>query len=85
MSHLPSLTTELVEQALRSHIEILSDSCAVKEQIKKNYAIKCVEDIKKGVLIVPAIRQLLKITKGMVRQQFNKNDKVGVDFLCLLI
>ena len=85
MSHLPSLTTELVEQALRSHIEILSDSCAVKEQVKKNYAIKCVEDIKKGVLIVPAIRQLLKITKGMVRQQFNKNDKVGVDFLCFLI
>lgn len=75
LSHLPSLTTELVEQALRSHIEILSDSCAVKEQVKKNYAIKCVEDIKKGVLIVPAIRQLLKITKGMVRQQFNKNDK----------
>ncbi|XP_015755638.1 PREDICTED: ubiquitin carboxyl-terminal hydrolase 24-like [Acropora digitifera] len=75
LSHLPSLTTELVEQALRSHIEILSDSCAVKEQIKKNYAIKCVEDIKKGVLIVPAIRQLLKITRGMVRQQFNKNDK----------
>lgn len=76
LSHLPSLTTELVDQALRSHIEILSDSYAVKEQIKKNYAIKCVEDIKKGVLIVPAIRQLLKITRGMVKQQFNKNDKV---------
>lgn len=75
LSHLPSLTTELVDQALRSHIEILSDSYAVKEQIKKNYAIKCVEDIKKGVLIVPAIRQLLKITRGMVKQQFNKNDK----------
>jgi hypothetical protein len=34
------------------------------------------EDIRKGVLIVPAIRQLLLITKGMVKQQFNKHDKV---------
>ena len=67
----------MVDQALKSHIEILSDSYAVKEQIKKNYAVKCVEDIRKGVLIVPAIRQLLKITRGMVKQQFNKHDKVG--------
>ena len=66
----------MVDQALKSHIEILSDSYSVKEQIKKNYAIKCVDDMKKGVLIVPAIRQLLKITRGMVKQQFNKNDKV---------
>lgn len=77
LSHLPSLTTDMVDQALKSHIEILSDSYAVKEQIKKNYAVKCVEDIRKGVLIVPAIRQLLKITRGMVKQQFNKHDKVG--------
>ena len=76
LSHLPSLTTEMVDQALKSHIEILSDSYAVKEQIKKNYAVKCMEDIRKGVLIVPAIRQLLMITKGMVKQQFNKHDKV---------
>ena len=69
----------MVDQALKSHIEILSDSYTVKEQIKKNYAVKCVEDIRKGVLIVPAIRQLLKITKGMVKQQFNKNDKVWLD------
>lgn len=75
LSHLPSLTTDMVDQALKSHIEILSDSYAVKEQIKKNYAVKCVEDIRKGVLIVPAIRQLLKITRGMVKQQFNKHDK----------
>ena len=66
----------MVDQALRSHNDILSDSYAVKEQIKKNYAVKCMEDIRKGVLIVPAIRQLLLITKGMVKQQFNKHDKV---------
>ena len=76
LSHLPSLTTEMVDQALRSHNDILSDSYAVKEQIKKNYAVKCMEDIRKGVLIVPAIRQLLLITKGMLKQQFNKHDKV---------
>lgn len=73
---MPSLTTEMVDQALRSHNDILSDSYIVKEQIKKNYAVKCMEDIRKGILIVPAIRQLLLITKGMVKQQFNKHDKV---------
>ena len=73
---MPSLTTEMVDQALRSHIDILSDSFTVKEQIKKSYAVKCVEDIRKTVWVVPAIRQLLKITKGMVKQQYNKHDKV---------
>lgn len=73
---MPSLTTEMVDQALRSHNDILSDSYAVKEQIKKNYAVKCMEDIRKGVLIVPAIRQLLLITKGMMKPHFNKHDKV---------
>ena len=66
----------MVDQALRSHIEILSDSFTVNEQIKRNYAVKCVEDIRKSVLIVPAIRQLLKITRGMVKQHLNKHDKV---------
>jgi ubiquitin carboxyl-terminal hydrolase 9/24 len=83
LSHLPSLTTDMVDQALRSHIDILSDSFAVKEQIKKNYAVKCIEDIKKGVWIVPAIRQLLKITRGMIKQQYNKHDKVLSDIITL--
>lgn len=47
LSHLPALSTHLIEQALNEHLLILSDSYIVKEQVKRQYVMKCVEDIKK--------------------------------------
>jgi len=47
LSHLPALSTHLVELALEEHLAILNDSYTVKDQIKRNYVGKCVEDIKK--------------------------------------
>uniref|UniRef100_A0A671LMK9 Ubiquitin carboxyl-terminal hydrolase 24-like n=1 Tax=Sinocyclocheilus anshuiensis TaxID=1608454 RepID=A0A671LMK9_9TELE len=47
LAHLPTLPTTLVQQALEEHLTILSDAYAVKETIKKNYIVKCIEDIKK--------------------------------------
>lgn len=47
LAHLPALSTHLIEQALDEHHAILSDSYSVKEQIKLQYVIKCVDDIKK--------------------------------------
>uniref|UniRef100_A0A4W3HTX5 Ubiquitin carboxyl-terminal hydrolase 24 n=1 Tax=Callorhinchus milii TaxID=7868 RepID=A0A4W3HTX5_CALMI len=47
LAHLPLLPTNLVQQALEEHLTILSEAYAVKEQIKKSYIIKCIEDIKK--------------------------------------
>ncbi|XP_051510524.1 ubiquitin carboxyl-terminal hydrolase 24 isoform X1 [Myxocyprinus asiaticus] len=47
LAHLPTLPTTLVQQALEEHLTILSDAYAVKETVKKNYIIKCIEDIKK--------------------------------------
>ncbi|KAK1897205.1 Ubiquitin carboxyl-terminal hydrolase 24, partial [Dissostichus eleginoides] len=41
------LPTSLVQQALEEHLGILSDAYAVKETVKRNYIIKCIEDIKK--------------------------------------
>ncbi|KAF3835079.1 hypothetical protein F7725_027637 [Dissostichus mawsoni] len=49
LAHLPSLPTSLVQQALEEHLGILSDAYAVKETVKRNYIIKCIEDIKKLV------------------------------------
>jgi len=46
LAHLPTLKTGLIEQALDEHLAILSDSFTVKEPIKKQYVIKCVEDIR---------------------------------------
>jgi len=40
------LKTSLVELALEEHLAVLSDPFAVKEQVKKQYVIKCVEDIR---------------------------------------
>lgn len=47
LAHLPTLPTSLVQQALEEHLGILSDAYAVKEAVKRNYIIKCIEDIKK--------------------------------------
>lgn len=46
MAHLPALSTPLIEQALSEHLAILIDSNIVKEQVKKSYVVKCVDDIK---------------------------------------
>ncbi|XP_077980970.1 ubiquitin carboxyl-terminal hydrolase 24-like [Glandiceps talaboti] len=72
LSHLPALPTHLIEQALDEHLTILSDSFSVKEQVKKSYVIKCVDDIKKGFWVVPAFRQLHHITRSIVKQTYHK-------------
>ncbi|XP_056118772.1 ubiquitin carboxyl-terminal hydrolase 24 isoform X3 [Rhinichthys klamathensis goyatoka] len=83
LAHLPTLPTSLVQQALEEHLTILSDAYAVKEAIKKNYIIKCIEDIKKSsqqtnpqtVWVVPALRQLHEITRSFIKQTYQKQDK----------
>ena len=47
LSHLPSLPTILMEQALDEHLNILlHNDTAIKEQTKRTYVNKCVSDIK---------------------------------------
>ena len=46
LAHVPSLNTRLMEAALYEHMGILQDSYAVKDTLKKQYVMKCVEDIK---------------------------------------
>lgn len=52
LAHLPMLKTSLVELALEEHLAVLSDPFAVKEQVKKQYVIKCVEDIREVLVFV---------------------------------
>uniref|UniRef100_A0A8C9VNZ6 Ubiquitin specific peptidase 24 n=1 Tax=Scleropages formosus TaxID=113540 RepID=A0A8C9VNZ6_SCLFO len=115
LAHLPTLPTGLVQQALDEHLTILSDAYAVKETVKRNYIIKCIEDIKKiqiqeetkcsseiqvtfltgswsrkklslvskssqqsnpqTVWVVPALRQLHEITRSVIKQTYQKQDK----------
>jgi len=46
LAHLPMLKTSLIELALEEHLAVLTDPFAIKEQVKKHYVIKCVEDIR---------------------------------------
>ncbi|XP_014661859.1 PREDICTED: ubiquitin carboxyl-terminal hydrolase 24-like [Priapulus caudatus] len=75
LAHLPTLPMRLVESALDAHFSILSDSFAVKEQLKKNYIMKCIDDIKKGVWVLPALRQLNSIARSIAKQTYNKQEK----------
>nr|XP_033771654.1 ubiquitin carboxyl-terminal hydrolase 24 isoform X3 [Geotrypetes seraphini] len=82
LAHLPTLPSNLIQQALDEHLTILSDAYAVKEAIKKSYIIKCIEDIKKSsqhnpqvVWVVPALRQLHEITRSFIKQVYQKQDK----------
>ncbi|BFY99847.1 hypothetical protein BsWGS_02887 [Bradybaena similaris] len=75
LAHLPSLSTSLVEQALDEHHAILSDSYSVKEQVKLQYVNKCVDDIKKGACVLPALRQLMSISKNISKNTVQKSDK----------
>ncbi|XP_050400806.1 ubiquitin carboxyl-terminal hydrolase 24 isoform X1 [Patella vulgata] len=75
LAHLPVLSTHLIEQALDEHHAILSDSYSVKEQVKLQYVNKCVEDIKKGACVLPALRQLINISKNIMKQSQHKTDK----------
>ncbi|KAL4237153.1 Ubiquitin carboxyl-terminal hydrolase 24 [Mactra antiquata] len=74
LSHLPKLSTHLIELALDEHLAILNDSYTVKDQIKKNYVSKCVEDIKKGVCVLPTLKQLHQLSKNILKHNF-KQDK----------
>jgi hypothetical protein len=58
LAHLQLLKTSLVELALDEHLAILSDPFSIKDQIKKQYAVKCVEDIREvSVLLVVYLEQ----------------------------
>ncbi|XP_062568779.1 ubiquitin carboxyl-terminal hydrolase 24-like [Saccostrea cucullata] len=75
LSHLPTLSRQLIELALEEHLAILSDSFSVREQVKRNYVIKCVEDIKKGACVLPSLKQLLNICKNIMKQNNHKSEK----------
>ena len=47
LAHSLTLSNEMLEEALEAHSAILSDSYFIKEQTRRQYIAKCLEDIKK--------------------------------------
>ncbi|KAH3849056.1 hypothetical protein DPMN_091445, partial [Dreissena polymorpha] len=74
LSHLPALSTHLIELAMEEHLAILNDSYTVKDQVKRNYLSKCVDDIKKGVCVLPTLKQLHQLSKNILKHS-HKQDK----------
>ena len=49
LAHVPQLSTGLMEQALDEHLTILNDAYTVREEVKRKYVNKCVEDVKEVI------------------------------------
>ncbi|XP_071800380.1 ubiquitin carboxyl-terminal hydrolase 24-like isoform X2 [Asterias amurensis] len=73
LAHLAGIATPHLQHALDEQLVILSDSFTVNMTVKQKYISKCVGDIKKGLLVVPALRQLHSITKGITKQSYTKD------------
>ena len=86
LCHVDTLPTYLINQAVQSHLDILTESQCLKDQIKYAYISKCMQDIKDGIWIVPAIRHLLNNLEALLKQPYSKSHKVRVCFcvLCVL-
>eukprot|EP00731_Ephydatia_muelleri_P019119 Em0011g1159a len=70
LAHLPQSSRVMVELALEAHTSILIDSSHTKEPEKRNYIVKCVEDIRKATWVVSAFQQLHKYIKGFCRTSY---------------
>lgn len=83
LAHLPTLPTSLVQQALEEHLGILSDAYAVKETVKRNYIIKCIEDIKK---VKQTRRRCSVWMRGLfiILQRFKGHSESESPFYCVI-
>ncbi|XP_038074652.1 ubiquitin carboxyl-terminal hydrolase 24-like isoform X2 [Patiria miniata] len=73
LAHMPGISASHLQQALDEQLAILCDSITVNMTVKHKYIGKCVGDIKKGLLVVPALRQLHSITRGITKQSYTKD------------
>eukprot|EP00794_Sanderia_malayensis_P007934 gene7934-8789_t len=75
LAHDSDLPTYLINQAVQSHLDILTESQAVRDGIKHTYIAKCIQNIKDGNWIVPAIRHLLNNLEALMKQPYSKSNK----------
>ncbi|KAK8401660.1 hypothetical protein O3P69_001054 [Scylla paramamosain] len=67
LARVPALPPKLVHQAMNEHLTILNES-ATRDQLRKTYIVRCVEDIKRSPAVYLPLKQLhylaQSITKG---------------------
>ncbi|XP_077972925.1 ubiquitin carboxyl-terminal hydrolase 24-like [Styela clava] len=79
LSHLPKLSSHLVQQSMREHHAILNDSHHVRDSMKKTFIVRCIDDIKKDTWVVPALKQMYDIANTCGKPYSSKSDR-GVLF-----
>ncbi|GIY96412.1 ubiquitin carboxyl-terminal hydrolase 24 [Caerostris extrusa] len=77
LAHSPAIPMNVVELALQEHFSILCE-VSHKEQIKKHYCVKCIEDIRKGVSVLPSLRLLHNICKNILKSGAYKQDRASL-------
>ncbi|XP_015922706.1 ubiquitin carboxyl-terminal hydrolase 24 [Parasteatoda tepidariorum] len=77
LAHSLNLSMSLIELALEEQFSILRD-VSHKDCIKKQYCVKCIEDIKKGVNVLPALRLLHNICKSILKSGVYKQDRASL-------
>ena len=77
LSHVDSLPTHLINQAVQSHLDILTLSQYVTDQVRNLYIEKCIQDIRDGRWVVPAIRHLQSNLEAMLKKPYSKSHKVS--------
>ncbi|KAG1652915.1 Ubiquitin carboxyl-terminal hydrolase 24 [Nymphon striatum] len=73
LAHLHNLPRHLLEHSFEEHMCILTGA-TTKDQ--RSFVIKCLEDIKKGLCVLPAIKHIHGISKAMVKPDLNKNHDI---------
>lgn len=76
LAHHERLSRSLTDKAIEEQYGVLADSSVVKDSGRKQHVSRCVEDVRKGVCVVVALRLLLDIIRNMAKNSFNKGDKV---------
>ncbi|XP_067939467.1 ubiquitin carboxyl-terminal hydrolase 24-like [Watersipora subatra] len=78
LSHREDMMRDMVDTALDEMYVVMVESASIKESYKRKYADRCMESIKKGVWIMPALKQLLCIVKHVVKIATNRVDRSKV-------
>uniref|UniRef100_A0A8C4R0F6 ubiquitinyl hydrolase 1 n=1 Tax=Eptatretus burgeri TaxID=7764 RepID=A0A8C4R0F6_EPTBU len=75
VAHGELLSPDLIERALSEHFGVLSDSYPQPDTLIRCYAFECMQDVKLGAFVVPALRHLLQMTRSISKNGYHKQDK----------
>ena len=81
VSHIEGLPMYLTNQAVQSHLDILTESTTTRNNVKTEYVVKCVQDIRKQQWVVPAIRHMLNNLQSIIKAPNSKNSRATIQDL----